>query len=70
MSAVLGWVWEFVEQRVVLRDKPRAEPEAAYGEGRPMTGFFSSLTPEQQKAALAYRGEENFGSPEFLRKPR
>lgn len=28
-------------------------------------GFFAGLTPEQQAAALAYRGEENHGDPAF-----
>ncbi len=27
----------------------------------PMTGFFASLTPEQQAAALSYRGPEDVG---------
>jgi hypothetical protein len=36
--------------------------------GRPRKfGVFDSLTPDQQKAALAYRGEENHGSDEFKR---
>lgn len=30
-----------------------------------MKGFFEGLTPEQQKAALAYRGEENHGDERF-----
>ncbi len=33
--------------------------------GRPMTGFFAGLTPEQRRKALAYRGPENHGSDEF-----
>jgi hypothetical protein len=33
-----------------------------------MTGLFSSLTPEQQKRALEYRGPENHGEPEFKRR--
>lgn len=32
-----------------------------------MKGFFESLTPDQQKAALAYRGEENHGDEAFKR---
>jgi hypothetical protein len=28
---------------------------------RPMTGFFDTLSPEQQKRALAYRGDETHG---------
>ena len=30
---------------------------------RPMVGLFSSLTPEQQAAILAYGGPESFGPP-------
>lgn len=35
---------------------------------RKMTGLFSQLAPEQQAAALAYRGPENHGDPAFLLK--
>ncbi len=28
-------------------------------------GFFAALTPAQQAAALAYRGDENHGDPDF-----
>lgn len=31
--------------------------------GEKMKGFFNSLTPKQQEAALAYDGPENFGFP-------
>lgn len=31
--------------------------------GEKMKGFFNSLTPKQQEAALAYVGPENFGFP-------
>lgn len=31
------------------------------------TGFFAGLTPDQQKAALEYRGPENHGDPAFAR---
>ena len=30
---------------------------------RPLVGFFATLTHEQQAAALAYDGPENFGDP-------
>jgi hypothetical protein len=49
---------------VALQDKPLAEPESLC-QPRPMKGFFRTLTPEQQAKALAYRGEENHGDPEF-----
>jgi len=43
-----------------------SEPEPAFApKPRPMTGLFDTLTPEQQKAALAYRGPENHGDPSF-----
>jgi hypothetical protein len=29
-----------------------------------MTGFVASLTPEQRKAALAYRGNDNYSGAE------
>jgi hypothetical protein len=35
-------------------------------QARPMTGFFSSLTPEQNKRALEYRGEESHGDETYL----
>jgi hypothetical protein len=37
---------------------------AAVEAGRPLTGFFAGLTHEQQGAALAYDGPENFGDPD------
>jgi hypothetical protein len=45
--------------------KPSPQPETAEGMRRPMTGFFASLTPDQQKAALSYTGPENHGNAEF-----
>lgn len=36
----------------------------------PMTGFFDSLTPEQQRDALAYRGCDSFGGPTIPRRKR
>jgi hypothetical protein len=35
-----------------------------------MTGFFADLTPERQKAALEYRGDEIHGEPAYARKGR
>jgi hypothetical protein len=46
---------------ITLTDKPLPEPEPVFGKSRPMTGFFASLTDEQKRAALAYRGDENHG---------
>ena len=33
---------------------------------RKMTGFFATLTAEQQVMALAYDGPEDFGDPTYL----
>jgi hypothetical protein len=41
------------------------QPETVDGARRPVTGFFASLTPDQQKAALNYAGPENHGNPKF-----
>ena len=55
--------------RVSSSPKRPSEPELLCGKPRPMTGFFASLTEDQKKRALAYRGEENHGGSEFsLRK--
>ena len=35
--------------------------EAKEAPPRPMTGFFASLSPEQQAAALSYCGPEDLG---------
>jgi hypothetical protein len=50
-------------------ETPVREPETVY-EPRPMTGFFAALTPEQQKAALEYRGPENHGLPDAPKRAR
>ena len=50
---------------VTLQDKPLAEPEPVFGQGRPMTGFFATLSAAQKARALAYRGDENHGESEF-----
>jgi hypothetical protein len=42
------------------------EPDPINAKPRPMTGFIATLTPEQRKAALAYRGPEGHGDPAFL----
>ena len=43
---------------------PSTVPQGA--EPRPMTGLWTHLSPEQQAAALAYDGPENFGPAEPL----
>ena len=52
--------------RVTLDPKQPPEPELVCGNPRPMTGFFASLTDDQKRRALSYRGEDNHGSPESL----
>lgn len=37
---------------------------------RPMIGFWATLTPEQQRRALAYRGDESFGEDRFRLRSR
>ncbi len=46
--------------------KPSAELDPINARPREMTGLFARLTPEQQTAALVYRGPENHGDPAFL----
>jgi hypothetical protein len=49
------------------RNAQRRPPEtgAAFEKPREMTGFFSSLTDEQKRKALAYDGPENCGNEDF-----
>ncbi len=48
-------------------DKTLPEPEPFCATPRPMTGFFATLTEEQKKLALEYRGEETHGDGAFTR---
>ena len=48
-----------------VSQKPAAELDPVNARPREMTGLFARLTPEQQVAALAYRGPENHGDPAF-----
>jgi hypothetical protein len=66
MVAALKRCFSSLYARVTLQDKSPAETQCMYPP-RPMTGFFASLTQEQQKAALEYRGEENHGDSDFSR---
>lgn len=45
--------------------KPSVELDPINARPREMTGLFARLTPEQQAAALAYRGPEGHGDPAF-----
>jgi hypothetical protein len=60
-----GWF-----SRVALRDKPRSLPEPAFAASGEMKGFFARLTPDQQKAALSYEGEESFGDRPYDERAR
>lgn len=57
VTAFFSGTWRF--------EKKLQEPEACYAKPRAATGFFASLTEDQKKKALEYRGRENFGSKEF-----
>lgn len=39
--------------------------DLTFGKTRKMTGFLATLTDEQKKKALAYRGEENHGDKSY-----
>lgn len=54
--------------KVRLADKPRPEPEPVNAVERPMTGLYSSLSADQKKRALSYRGNENHGDPRYRRR--
>lgn len=58
---LFGWA------RTLFEDKPLPEPDPVNATARPMTGFFASLTAEQKKQALGYRGEEKHGDSAFAR---
>jgi hypothetical protein len=67
VTFLLPW-YRRAADRVV--EEPPATLEAIEEMARPTRSFFGSLTPEQQTAALAYRGEENHGDPAFARSER
>jgi hypothetical protein len=52
-------------RRVRVKTVAPAAPEPVYSESRPAVGFFSTLTAEQKKRALAYQGSESLGDPAF-----
>jgi hypothetical protein len=53
--------------RAPFQDKPLPEPEPVNAKARPMAGLFASLTDDQKKQALAYRGDETHGDRQFER---
>jgi hypothetical protein len=46
--------------------KQSSDSEHAATSPRPMTGFFATLSPEQQEAALRYCGPEDLGEPKSV----
>lgn len=48
-------------------DKKLPEPEPFVCKPRAMTGFLATLTDEQRKQALDYRGPETHGDKAFAR---
>lgn len=68
MTALLARLTSFCSTYVSWQTKPFAEPEPFNANPRDRVGFFNSLTPEQQSDALAYRGEESHGDPQFVRR--
>jgi hypothetical protein len=48
---------------VGLLPKDPPAPERLFGKPRAMTGFLATLTPEQRKRVLSYRGDDTFGEP-------
>jgi hypothetical protein len=55
----------WLRRRVRLVTLQPPEPEPVYAERRPVVGLFNSLTPEQKKKALAFRGPEALGDDAF-----
>lgn len=47
-----------------MEPKQPPEPEPFVCAPKPMVGLFATLTEAQQKAALTFQGNENFGAHE------
>jgi hypothetical protein len=60
MNAFLAWLSP-LSKRITLQPKQPAPPEPLRPQGRPMTGFLSTLSPEQRKAAMEYCGADTQG---------
>lgn len=60
MSQLLTWL-SGLPRRVQLQGRPALEPELLRPEERAMTGFLSTLSDAQQRAALAYCGDDTHG---------
>lgn len=57
----------FDETTVVVEEAAPTTLDAVEEAARPMSGVFHQFSPEQQEAALSYRGPENHGDPAFSR---
>lgn len=53
---------------MTLKPPTKTFPKLVMKEWPERRGFFATLSPEQQKAALEYRGDENHGDERFSRK--
>jgi hypothetical protein len=60
MSQVFAWL-SGLPRMVQLQGRPTVEPEPLRPQARAMTGFLSTLSAEQRKAALAYCGDDAHG---------
>ena len=64
----IDWVRSFGRgSQVTCEPKPLPEPELLKPKARPMTGLFASLSAEQKKAILGYKGLELVGDDAFKR---
>ena len=61
MNALLQWA----RRSLRFEGKKPSAPEPLHARSRPMTGFMATLSPEQQEAALAYRGDDAQGDPTY-----
>jgi hypothetical protein len=61
MNALAQWAFGLLNRRAGPDDAHRAERDNVDPPTREMRGFFDSLTPDQQRQALAYRGPETHG---------
>lgn len=60
MNAFLAWFTP-LSKRVTLQAKQPAAPEPLRPQGRPMTGFLSTMSPDQIRAAMDYTGQDTHG---------
>ena len=60
MNALFAWLSP-LSKRIALQAKPPAAPEPLRPQGRPMTGFLSTMTLEQRRAAMDYNGLDTHG---------